>query len=110
MCFTVKKLFLSIEDTDIEDPCDCFSDVIVEVEEDENDGKKGLIRYVATFFTFKYIQNLQHIYAEEGEYLNGSYFFSKNMLIINKCTYQNVITVINHLIEEGNFIDVFRKI
>lgn len=107
-------MFLSIEESIAEeehmDFMDCCTDVIVVIEEEENNGQKVLEKYIATFFSFDHINTINRQHFRSGEFLDGTYFFAKNMLLINNCSYINVRKIINHLIEEGNFKDVFKKI
>jgi hypothetical protein len=53
---------------------------------------------------------LKSRHEKTGEYLNGKYFFSKNMLLIDDCSMENIREVVEHLMEEGEFGEVFREI
>lgn len=67
-------------------------------------------QYVASFFTYRQILELKAWHERTGEYLNGKYFFSKNMVLIDFFSSENIRKVIDHLIEEGEFREVFKAI
>lgn len=117
MCKTmdlyIKELYLSADanlgdgefDTKNEN-----TDVIVVLESCDPNHVVKTAKYVASFFTYENINELKSQHSETGEYLNGKYFFSKNMLLIDDCSMENVRNVVKHLMDEGEFGDVFRKI
>jgi len=80
------------------------TDVIAYVEEN-----KTIHEYVATVFTYDEIQAQKEHNAKQGIYLDGMYFFKKNLLIVESCTYSALVKIVNHLIQEGDFLTVFRK-
>jgi len=86
------------------------TDVIVLIEQEDNHCNLVAVKYVATFFTYDNIEELKAIHHKSGEYLNGKYFFFKNMVLINNCSKNNITEVVNHLIEEGDFSEVFRRV
>ena len=110
MCFKIRKLYLSDEPRgDGMDDAENFNtDVIAIVEEGEIDQRT--VKYVASFFTYANIFELQSQHMKTGEFLNGKYFFSKNMLLIDNCSMENVLRVVHELLEEGTFKEVFRRI
>ena len=88
-----------IEGTEkINDNCDI--DVIME------DGEI----YTATAFTFENITYLSKKNANTGECLNGRYFWSKNMLLVSKIERQEIELLIDHLIQEGEFLSIFENL
>lgn len=100
----IEKIYLSIE----KDSSDMFqydsenTDVIVVM--------VGGEKYIAAFFTYKNIELLRQQNYQNGEFLQGKYFWAKNMVLIDNFDKHNILEVIEHLIEEGDFNDVFEKI
>jgi hypothetical protein len=86
------------------------TDVIAVMEECDDKGSTKTIKYVASFFTYDNIGQLKTRHFKTGEYLKGKYFYSKNMLLIDDCSIENVRKVVKHLMEEGEFGEVFRKL
>jgi len=66
--------------------------------------------YYATAFTFDNINYLRNRYHETGECLGGSYFWAKNMLLVNRIDRAEIEQTIDYLIQEGEFESVFTKI
>lgn len=77
------------------------TDVIVEF----NDGT----RWVASFFTYGNISKLVEKNRSTGEYLNGKYFWSSDMVLIDEISRERIEEVINHLISEGEFQSIFNS-
>lgn len=67
-------------------------------------------KYVASFSSFIKIQNQRLEHKQKGDFLDGKYFWEKNMLLIDDCSEASVKEVINHLIAEGEFMNVFERI
>lgn len=78
------------------------TDVIVQL----NTGEK----YIASFFLFKKIEVIKKGNLKSGAFLNGKYYWSKNMLLIDSISIESIKLVIQHLIDEGDFNQVFAKI
>ena len=78
------------------------TDVIVYLE----NGKK----FIASFFTYSNILDLQIQHQQDGTYHNGAYFWDRNMVLVENCSIQTIEPVINDLIDEGNFRDAFREL
>ena len=113
MCIKIVGLFLTAEsesDYGIRDYNDDNTDVIVHIEEEDSYGIKWIMKYVATFFTYNSIFKMKTDHHKSGEYLKGKYFFFKNMVLIDNCSKENIKEVVNHLIEEGDFKEVFKSI
>lgn len=77
------------------------TDVIVTFEDDS--------QWIASFFTYKNIDALVEKNIQSGECLNGRYFWSSDMVLIQKCSREQIEEVINHLIEESMFPIIFRR-
>lgn len=113
MCIKIVDLFLTAETSNgngISDYSYDNTDVIVSIEEDDLYGLKRTIKYAATFFTYSNIIEMQAKHHKSGEYLNGKYFFFKNMVLIENCSKENIFEVVNNLIEEGDFKEAFKTI
>lgn len=88
-------LFDPIDDVD-----DDNSDVFVYFDSGE--------RYVATFFTVKNIKKIMDKDQRTGENLNGTYFWSSEMIIVSRIDQDTVARTVKDLIETGYFTNVFR--
>jgi hypothetical protein len=67
-------------------------------------------RWVASFFSYKNIQTLTQKNKRIGECLSGAYFWSSDMLLIDKVSRQRIEEVIDHLIRENEFETVFTQL
>ena len=67
-------------------------------------------RYVASFFAFNSIEELRTKNATRNEFLGGKYFWEKGMLLIDDCSIENIRLVIEDIIDEGNFEEIFQQI
>ncbi len=101
MEFKVKRIHLTAESSNENnyDPKDGNTDVIVFLE----NGKK----YIASFFAYANIQKLQLKHQQNGDFLHGSYFWDKNMVLVEDCSMNIIEPVVKDLIDEGNFREVF---
>lgn len=81
-------------------PFDCNSDVIVSFE-------KGA-EWVATFFTYQNISTLAEKNKQIGECLNGKYLWASDMILVDKVTRNRVEEIVEHLLSEGEFENIFR--
>lgn len=113
MSIIIKNIFLTSDLTNhnTKDICtDQSTDVIVQVENNDYQFKSTIEKYVATFFSYQDILNIKNKHYKTGEYLNGKYFFFKNMVLIDDCSKESISKVVNNLIEEGDFIEVFNRL
>lgn len=77
------------------------TDVIVEFE----DGT----RWGATFFTYGNITKLVEKNKATGECLNGKYFWSSDMLLVDEISRKSIEEIIQHLIRQGEFYNIFTQ-
>ena len=100
----VKSIYLSSQNGGNENfnPKRGNTDVIVSLE----DGRK----YIASFFAYDNVDDLRLEHQLNGDFLNGSYFWDKNMILVEECSLQTIESVVNDIIEEGNFEEAFRKL
>ncbi len=114
MSFKVKEVFLSINSGDhsdnVYDINNSNTDVIVLVEEETESNKIESQKYIASFFTYQNIDTLVSEHQENGLFLNGTYFYAKNMLLIKDCSKSTVTKVIMDLIDDGSFKEVFLRL
>jgi len=104
MDVNIEKIYLSLEQF-IEEKMDLeeeSTDVIVRLENGEF--------YIAAFFAYRNINNKRLKNQTTGEYLGGQYFWQANMVLIENCSLDLIKTVIEHIVEEGDFYNVFRNI
>ncbi|OME92383.1 hypothetical protein BK127_42030 [Paenibacillus sp. FSL H7-0331] len=66
-------------------------------------------RWVASFFTYKNIQTLTEKNRSTGECLRGKYFWGSDMPLIDECSRNRIEEVIRHLINEGDFENIFDR-
>jgi len=96
MILEVEKIFLTKNfcPDNLEDNSNTNTDVIVYL----SNGAK----YIASFSTFLKIESQRLEYSQ-----NGKYFWEKNMILIDNCEEGNIKMLVNHLLEEGDFLNVF---
>jgi hypothetical protein len=101
---SIKSVILSSELKKIKDSKTKVdnTDVIVQLEDGE--------RFIATFFSYSYLNEINHKHIKSGEYLNGLYFWNKRMILIKECTRDNISLVIKDLIDEGEFQEAFEML
>ncbi len=103
MGIKVKKIYLPSENQ-LGDSLDYMgsTDVIVLSENHK--------KYVASFFTYANIEEKRRQNMKSGEYLDGLYFWDKNMIIVEECTLNTIQRVIDNLIDEGEFQEAFKQL
>jgi hypothetical protein len=67
-------------------------------------------KYTASFLTYDYIEKARDRNKITGEYLQGKYFWAKNMVLVEDCTPEIINPVVREIIDEGEFNDVFRRL
>ncbi|MEO1259481.1 MAG: hypothetical protein AAFZ15_11820 [Bacteroidota bacterium] len=67
-------------------------------------------KYIASFFSYKNIETIKNENLKSGDFLNGRYFWKKNMVLIDNCRKKNVLKVVMDLRERGDFYEVFEKL
>ncbi len=78
------------------------TDVVVLLDNDK--------KYIASFFSYANIYELAEQHRKDGSYLNGDYFWDKNIVLIRSLNRKMVTATVKHLIEEGEFKEVFKQI
>ncbi|HAA10513.1 MAG TPA: hypothetical protein DCE41_01985 [Cytophagales bacterium] len=82
----------------------------------ENDNTDVIVRlengdeYVASFFTYRNISDLTKKNKETGELLSGKYLWSSDMILIDRCSREDIEQVIEDLISSSELEDVFTKV
>ncbi len=99
----IQKISLTAEGRDdILDYKNLNTDVIVRFDSGEE--------YVATFFSFKNLEGMIEEHKNSKEYFSEEYYKLLNMVLVNDFNNRNLLSVIEHMIVEGDFQVVFRKI
>ena len=65
--------------------------------------------FSAVFFTLQNIDTLMKDYKKTGEGANGLYFWTSDMLIVQRLTEQTICEAIDNLLVEEEFTSVFSK-
>lgn len=78
------------------------TDVIVEFDNEK--------RWVASFFTYSNISKLVEKNKSTGECLNGKYFWSSDMILVDEVSRERIQEVIESFINEGKFESIFKII
>ena len=65
--------------------------------------------FSAVFFTLQNINTLMKHYKKTGECANGLYFWTSDMLIVQKLTEQTICETVDNLLAEEEFESVFSK-
>lgn len=104
MNYKIKNIHLSIEKLGLPsiDYNREHTDVIVELIHGDT--------YVASFFTYESLEILRQKNKKEGHFLNGKYFWSEGMVIVEDCSPRTIKKIVAHLLDEGDFRDVFKKL
>lgn len=78
------------------------TDVIIQMKNGE--------KYAASFFSYEFIQTWKHSQKDSDDFLNGKYFWVPNMVIVDAIDKQNILLIIQHMIDEGDFNSIFKKL
>ncbi len=103
MSLEINKIYLSTDNEEVE--CKAKEgnvDVVVVLSNNK--------KYIASFFSYANIFELSDQHQKEKSYLNGNYFWNKNMVLVKSIDKQLITCVVNHLLNEGDFVDVFKQI
>lgn len=83
---------------------------------DEEDANSDVIvvfpdrsKWIASFLTYKNIESLRQKNRQTGECMNGTYFWSSDMVLIDLISRERIEQVIQHLIEDDSFTTVFTR-
>ncbi|WP_337103313.1 hypothetical protein [Paenibacillus sp. YIM B09110] len=66
-------------------------------------------KWIASLFTYKNIETLRQKNIQSGECMNGLYFWSSDMVLIDVISRQSIEQLIDHLFIQGNFQSVFKR-
>jgi hypothetical protein len=83
------------------DPINDNVDVIIRME----DGRG----FIATFFTPANVVTLMSRHALSGEYSNGVYFWSSDMIFIKSLTLPSIRQCVDDMLQNGYFYNAFRS-
>jgi len=65
-------------------------------------------KHVASFFSYEYVKAWEARQKDSKENLHGRLFWVPNMVVVNKCTKESIVEIVQHLIDEGDFKTAFR--
>ena len=65
-------------------------------------------KYVASFFTYDNVEEQRRQNNHNGEYMDGLYFWDKNMVIVEECSLPTIRKVVQYMIDEGEFQEAFK--
>ena len=79
----IEKIYLSVDSRKkiFKEEPECITDVVVEMRSGE--------RFLASFFCFSRIWEMKKEFEESGKFLHGSYFWAKNMILVDKYSERN---------------------
>lgn len=78
------------------------TDVIVSMK----DGEK----FHASFFPFDSLEGLRQRNLKSGEFLHGTYFWSKRIVLVKDCSRETIEKVVLNLLEEGELWEAFQRL
>lgn len=67
-------------------------------------------KYAASFIPYSEVEHIREHSMQSGEFLNGLYYWGHNMVLVESCEQKTVERVVEHMIEEGDFSEAFRKL
>ena len=102
MNFKVNKVLLSSDFETLNNTNKGFTDVVVQLENEK--------KYIASFFSYNYVNEIRREHMKNGKFLNGTYFWKKNMVLIKDCSVNIIESVVKDLIDEGNFKEAFSEL
>ena len=102
MGLKVNKVLLSSDFETLNRTNKGFTDVVVQLENEK--------KYIASFFSYNYINDIISGHMKNGEFLNGNYFWKKNMVLVRNCSLNIIKPVVKDLIDEGNFQEAFSEL
>lgn len=104
MVSKIKEVYLSAdyEKTALTSSKTDSTDVIIQMENGD--------KHVASFFTYDFISEWKLKEKNSDENFHGKFFWAPNMIIVDNCRKDNIINIVQHLIDEGDFKEVFKKI
>jgi hypothetical protein len=66
--------------------------------------------YIATFFSFKNLQGMIEEHKQSKEYFSEEYYRLVNAVLVNDFNNNKLLSVIEHMMAEGDFQLVFKKV
>ncbi|MEC0170625.1 hypothetical protein [Paenibacillus graminis] len=103
MCFSKRYVWIEAEiwPEGLSDCKDDNTDVIV-VFPDRS-------KWIATVFTYQNIETVRQKNIQTGECMNGAYFWSSDMVLVDIISRERIEQLIDHLIKHDNFQSVFNR-
>jgi hypothetical protein len=66
--------------------------------------------YIATFFSFKNLQGMIEEHKHSKEYFSEEYYRLVNAVLVNDFNNNKLLSVIEHMMAEGDFQLIFKKV
>ncbi|GAA4851586.1 hypothetical protein GCM10023310_32940 [Paenibacillus vulneris] len=66
-------------------------------------------KWIASFFTYRNIESTRRKNIQTGECMNGTYYWSSDMILIDLVSRERIEQVIQYLIETDSFTAVFTR-
>ncbi|KGP82700.1 MULTISPECIES: hypothetical protein [unclassified Paenibacillus] len=66
-------------------------------------------KWIASFFTYQNIETMRQKNIETGECMNGAYFWSSDLVLIDIISRERIEQLIDYLIKHDNFHAVFNQ-
>lgn len=99
----IKKISLTAHlDNSLVDYENLNTDVIVQFDNGD--------QYIATFFSFKNLEGMLEEHKHSEDYLSEDYYKVLDAVLINDFKDRKLLSVIEHMMVEGDFQVVFKKI
>jgi hypothetical protein len=67
-------------------------------------------KYIASFFSYTNFEAIKEENRKSGANAGGLYFWYKNMVLVENFRTETVEEVVNHLLQVGDFTEVFEKL
>ncbi|BFT72515.1 hypothetical protein [Paenibacillus sp. P36] len=66
-------------------------------------------KWIASFFTYKNIETLRQKNIQSGECMNGSFFWTSDMVLIDLLSRERIEELVDHLMRQDKFQTVFNR-
>ena len=98
----ITKIYLSEEENEVLDYGSINTDVIVQLDND--------YKYSAHFISIKKLTHDIEAHRKSTKDPSNKYYWSQNMVIVNDMDEKDLIPIIEHMIQEGDFQMIFKKL
>lgn len=67
-------------------------------------------KYLASFLSFRYLEEMFRKKLEGENSHPDLFFWSKSIVVVKNCRIETIERVVDHLLEEGEFLEVFKML